>query len=155
MKARWEQIKVEQEGREGIFHDVPEGFPALLYARKLQQRAGSVGFDWSSAREAFPKVAEEHGELAVLFDEAAEGDPDRHDPRLVHEVGDLLFAVVNVARLAHVDPELALRQAARRFERRVSAAAALAAGERLDWTALDPEAQEAYYQRAKREEERS
>ncbi len=155
VKARWERIKVEQEGREGIFHDVPEGAPALLYAKKLQQRAGSVGFDWSSAREAFPKVAEEHGELAALFVEAGEADPDRHDPRLVHEVGDLLFAVVNVARLAHVDPELALRQAARRFERRVSVAAALAAGERSDWTALDLEAQEAYYQRAKREEERS
>ena len=66
-----------------------------------------------------------------------------------HEVGDLLFAVVNVARLLHVDPELALREAAQRFERRVTAAAALASAEGVDWTALDLEAQEAFYQRAK------
>src|SRR5665647_1041385 len=49
VKSRWERIKVEQEGREGIFHDVPASFPAILQARKLQQRAASVGFDWSSA----------------------------------------------------------------------------------------------------------
>jgi len=171
VKSRWERIKVEQEGREGIFHDVPASFPALLQARKLQQRAGSVGFDWDSAAEAFPKIAEEHGELAELFAEAAAAnagptgasaatagpaagaaataDPDRHDPRVPHEVGDLLFATVNVARLLHVDPELALREASRRFERRVLTAAELAATEGADWTALDLPAQETYYQRAK------
>ena len=117
VKSRWERIKVEQEGRQGIFHDVPAGFPALLYAKKLQQRAASVGFDWDSAAEAFPKIAEEHAELAELFAEAATvavktaadaqpADPHRADPRVAHEVGDLLFATVNVARLLHVDPEL-------------------------------------------------
>ena len=169
VKSRWERIKVEQEGREGIFHDVPASFPAILQARKLQQRAASVGFDWSSAAEGFPKIAEEHAELAELFAEAAAGaapsaadagpapapgaaparDPDRHDPRVAHEVGDLLFATVNVARLLHVDPELALREASRRFERRVTAAAGLAAAEGRDWSALDLPQQEEYYQRAK------
>ncbi len=152
VKSRWERIKVEQEGREGIFHDVPAGFPALLYAKKLQQRAASVGFDWDSAAEAFPKIAEEHAELAELFDEAAEaatGDPHRADPRVAHEVGDLLFATVNVARLLHVDPELALRAAGRRFERRVTSAAALAGADGRDWASLDLPAQEEYYQRAK------
>jgi MazG family protein len=155
VKSRWERIKVEQEGREGIFHDVPAGFPALLYAKKLQQRAASVGFDWDSAAEAFPKIAEEHAELAELFAEAAAAeaaaaaDPHRADPRVAHEVGDLLFATVNVARLLHVDPELALREAGRRFERRVTQAAALAATEGRDWASLDLAAQEEYYQRAK------
>jgi MazG family protein len=149
VKWRWERIKVEQEGRQGIFHDVPASFPALLLARKLQQRAGSVGFDWDTAREGFHKIAEEHGELAELFAEAPDRDPDRHDPRVTHEVGDLLFAVVNVSRLLHIDPELALREAARRFERRVNAAAQLAATEGLDWAALDLAGQEDYYQRAK------
>jgi ATP diphosphatase len=153
VKSRWERIKVEQEGREGIFHDVPASFPAIMQARKLQQRASSVGFDWDSAAEGFPKIAEEHGELAELFAEAAAGapvrDPDRHDPRVSHEVGDLLFATVNVARLLHVDPELALREASRRFERRVTAAAALAAAEGSDWSGLDLPQQEEYYQRAK------
>ncbi|HEY5387608.1 MAG TPA: nucleoside triphosphate pyrophosphohydrolase [Thermoleophilia bacterium] len=155
VKGRWERIKVEQEGREGIFHDVPSSFPALLRAHKLQQRAASVGFDWDSAAEAFPKIAEEHAELAELFAEAAAGpagpasDPDRRDPRVAHELGDLLFATVNVARLLHVDAELALRGAAERFERRVTAAAALSTGEGRDWTALDLSRQEEYYQRAK------
>ena len=162
VKGRWERIKVEQEGREGIFHDVPSTFHALLYARKLQQRAASVGFDWSSAAEAFPKIAEEHGELAELFAEAAArdggvagADPARRDPRVTHEVGDLLFAVVNVARLLHVDPELALREAAQRFERRVTTAAAIAQAEGVDWAGVDLREQEHYYQRAKAREERS
>jgi uncharacterized protein YabN with tetrapyrrole methylase and pyrophosphatase domain len=165
VKSRWERIKVEQEGRQGIFHDVPAGFPALLYAKKLQQRAASVGFDWDSAAAAFPKIAEEHAELAELFHEAeaaaagaaqpgldrppVAADPHRADPRVAHEVGDLLFATVNVARLLHVDPELALREAGNRFERRVTGAAALAAADGRDWSALDLPAQELYYQRAK------
>ncbi|MEE4275070.1 MAG: MazG family protein [Thermoleophilia bacterium] len=198
VKGRWEQIKREQEGREGVFHDVPAALPALLRAQKLQQRAAAVGFDWPSAAAAFPKIAEEHEELAELFAEAAGAagpeagsaganvsedgaagaggatgaggttaassdvaataetavdsgapDPSRHDPRVRHEVGDLLFAVVNVARLLHVDPELALREAADRFERRVTAAAALAAAEGVDWAGVGLPEQEAYYQRAK------
>ena len=155
VKQRWEQIKVEQEGREGIFHDVPRAAPALLHARKLQQRASAVGFDWNTAAEGFHKIAEEHGELAELFTEAAglapgsPADPDRHDPRVLHEVGDLLFATVNVARLLHVDPELALRETSRRFERRVTEAATMAAAEGHAWSALDLTRQEAYYQRAK------
>jgi MazG family protein len=171
VKGRWERIKVEQEGREGIFHDVPSTFHALLYARKLQQRAASVGFDWSSATEAFPKIAEEHGELAELFAEAGartddppdgdglpagearHADPARRDPRVRHELGDLLFAVVNVARLLHVDPELALREAAQRFERRVNVAAAIAQAEGVDWAGVDLAEQEQYYQRAKAQEE--
>jgi MazG family protein len=160
VKARWERIKVEQEGREGIFHDVPAGAPALHYARKLQQRAAAVGFDWDSVAAAFPKIAEEHAELAEVLGlaasaagEASEGRSAAPDKaRLVHEFGDLLFAVVNVARLAKVDPELALREAARRFERRVCGAAALAEREGHDWSALGLPEQERYYQLAKAQE---
>ncbi len=150
VRGQWERIKREQEGREGIFHDVPGALPALLFARKLQERAGAVGFDWPSAAEAFPKIAEEHGELAeVLAGTPAGRAPDHLDPHLIHEFGDLLFATVNVARLAKVDPELALRQAARRFERRVCDAVVLAQREGADWSALGLPEQEDYYQRVK------
>ena len=196
VKARWERIKVEQEGRKGIFHDVPAALPALLYARKLQQRAAAVGFDWDSAAAAFPKIAEEHAELAEVLlgaaastgttgaaaggaggqaggsvsettsglegaerlpapspaSQAAAQAAGRDRARLAHEFGDLLFAVVNVARLARVDPELALREASRRFERRVRAAAALAEAEGVDWSAVGLAEQERYYQRVKAQE---
>jgi MazG family protein len=154
VKGRWERIKVEQEGRRGIFHDVPRAAPALLYARKLQQRASAVGFDWGTAVEGFHKILEEHDELAELFAESSRPgfgptDPDGRDPRVFHEIGDLLFATVNVARLLRVDPELALRETSRRFERRVDAAATLAAAEGDEWSELDLTKQEGYYQRAK------
>ena len=150
VRGQWERIKREQEGREGIFHDVPSTLPALLLARKLQERAAAVGFDWPTAAEAFPKIAEEHGELAeVLLGHEGMPPAGHLDPRLIHEFGDLLFATVNVARLAKVDPELALRAAGRRFESRVNAAAALAKGEGVDWSAIGLAAQEEYYQRAK------
>ncbi len=67
VRGQWERIKREQEGREGIFHDVPASLPALLLARKLQERAAAVGFDWQSAAEAFPKIAEEQAELAEVL----------------------------------------------------------------------------------------
>jgi len=159
VRGQWERIKREQEGREGVFHDVPGTFPALLLARKLQERAAAVGFDWATAADAFPKIAEEHAELAEVLlgtqaagvapDEGAGAAPDRHDPHLIHEFGDLLFAVVNVARKAHVDPELALRAAAARFAQRVEGAAALAEADGAVWSALGLDTQEAYYQRAK------
>lgn len=160
VRGQWDRIKREQEGRRGIFHDVPETLPALLLARKLQERAAAVGFDWETAAEAFPKIAEEHAELEEVLLEASrapgtlerdEGSAGREEgrERLRHEVGDLLFAVVNVARKAGVDPELALRAASLRFEERVCAAESLAQREGNEWAALELAEQESYYQRAK------
>ena len=95
VKENWERIKREQEGREGVFHHVPEALPALLHARKLQQRAKAVGFE-------YPDV---DGALADLQDELRELQEDLgSEERRAEELGDVLFAAVNVARKLDVDP---------------------------------------------------
>jgi MazG family protein len=135
VRSNWERIKREDEGREGIFHDIADGLPALLYARKIQQRAKAVGFE-------YPDLA---GALADLEDELREL---REDPSAA-ELGDVLFAAVNVARRLDVDPELELRRAGQRFRRRVEAADALAAEAGENWTELPLERQDAYFDQAK------
>jgi MazG family protein len=134
----WDQIKRGEDGREpGIFGDVPENLPGPLYALKTQRRAASSGFDFDHV--PYEGVRAELEEL-----EAASTREERF-----HEVGDLLFAAVNVARKLKVDPELALRASAERFRGRVEAAAELAARDGADWDSLDTDAQLGYYARAR------
>jgi MazG family protein len=135
VRANWERIKREDEGREGIFHHVPEPLPALLYARKMQQRAKAVGFE-------YPDLA---GALADLEDEVRELK-EALDPS---ELGDVLFAAVNVARQLDADPELELRRAAVRFRARVEEAERLAAAAGENWSELPLESQDRYFDLAK------
>ena len=149
VRENWERIKREQEGREGVFHDVPEGLPALLYARKVQRRAAAVGFEYEDLAGA---LADLEDELRELRDELPASDPPaEHEPerRVASELGDVLFALVNVARRLNVDPELELRAAAKRFRRRVETAEALAGADGKDWSALPLGEQDAYYDTAK------
>jgi len=140
VKENWERIKREQEGREGVFHDVPEVLPALLHARKVQQRAKAVGFEYPDAG----------GALADLEDELRELKDDLSEPdRRAEELGDVLFAAVNVARKLDVDPELELRRASERFRRRVETAERLARENGEDWIALPLERQDHYFDLAK------
>jgi MazG family protein len=149
VRTRWEELKREQEGREGIFHDVPENLPALLYARKLQRRATSVGFEYPDLAGA---VADLEDELLELRDELPVEEPaPEHEPprRVAAELGDVLFALVNVARRLNVDPELELRSASKRFRSRVEGAERLAAADGSDWKTLPLAEQDGYYDRAK------
>jgi MazG family protein len=132
----WDAIKRTEAGREpGIFGEVPENLPGPLYARKVQRRAASTGFDFDHV--PYEAVRAELDEL-----EAAEEREERF-----HEVGDVLFAAVNLARKLKVDPELALRAASDRFRDRVEAAETLAASDGRDWNDLGTEDQLAYYAR--------
>ena len=152
VKERWEELKREQEEREGIFHHVPEGLPALLYARKAQQRAKSVGFEYPDLAGA---LADFEDELRELHAELPDADPPPEtepDARIASELGDVLFAAVNVARRLNIDPELELRTATKRFRERVERAAELAAATGENWTALPLSEQDAYYDQAKEQE---
>ena len=144
--ANWDQIKSTEAGREpGIFGEVPENLPSLLHARKIQRRTAATGFDVDE-----PPYSAISGLLEQVEETAAEGgDPDA----LYTDVGDLLFAAVNVARKLKVDPELALRSSADRFRARVEAAERLAEADGSAWGELATGQQMTYYAQARLQEE--
>ena len=112
-KENERRAKAAAEGREAsVLDGVATGLPALMRALKLQRRAARVGFDWPDTRDVFLKIDEELTEIKDEF-----GD-NRLPERLLDEVGDLLFAVVNLARHLDIDPEAALRHANAKFEGR-------------------------------------
>jgi MazG family protein len=129
--ANWDRIKREQEGRDGLFTDVPENLPALLYARKLQRRATSRAPEDAelgvSGLEAVDGVARElraaADRLEQLAGEGASaapgGDAGERD-EVFDQVGEMLFSAVDLARRLRCDPELALRAAAGRFRDRAA-----------------------------------
>ncbi|MGE0352246.1 MAG: nucleoside triphosphate pyrophosphohydrolase [Gemmatimonadales bacterium] len=131
----WEQLK-RREGRDGIFDGLPDTLPPLLMAHRLQQRAASLGFDWPDAAGPLEKVREELAEVEHELAQAS-GSPAQTDPSgparpsdgLIDEIGDLLFAVVNLARKLEVQPGLALERANRKFRNRFHSIERLA-GER-------------------------
>jgi MazG family protein len=94
-----------------LLADIPLALPALMRAEKLTKRAARVGFDWPSLDEVFEKLTEEIGETQEAI---AEGD----QAHIEEEIGDVLFVLANLARKAKVDPEVALRSANAKFERR-------------------------------------
>jgi nucleoside triphosphate diphosphatase len=123
VRVHWERTKAaERAGKDGtgqapvgILAGVAQALPALVRAEKLQRRAARVGFDWDAVDGVLAKVEEE-------LDECRETLADGTDPeRQVHEIGDLLFSCVNLARHLGVDAEQALRAANHRFERRFGA----------------------------------
>jgi tetrapyrrole methylase family protein/MazG family protein len=109
----WERIKKAEKGEErsSALSGVPPHLPALLKAQKITEKASRVGFDWEHADQVFAKVMEELHE----FEEAWEGGDES---RMEDELGDLLFAIVNLGRFLSLNPEEALRKTINRFQRR-------------------------------------
>ena len=159
VEGLWERIKAqeaqEKAGRKGASADegalagVPVALPALTRALKLQAKASKVGFDWNDPRAVLRKIREEADEIEAELDRA-----ERDDAATAAEVGDLLFAVVNLARHLRADPEAVLRQTNRKFERRFAAIErALAAQGKTPLEATLAE-MEALWNEAKAEERR-
>jgi MazG family protein len=108
---RWNELKAEEKGRQGLLEGIPRSMPALIEAYQLSSRASQAGFDWTRFEDLLEKLKEELGELAEARRSA--------DPALVEdEVGDLLFMMVNIARFLKFDPELALRKTNGKFRAR-------------------------------------
>ncbi|MDE2294599.1 MAG: nucleoside triphosphate pyrophosphohydrolase [Gammaproteobacteria bacterium] len=148
----WERIKAAERdaaagGPASLVDGVPLALPALARTHKLGRRAARAGFDFPDAASAAGKVREE---LAEVLDADAR---ERERPeRIAEEVGDLLFAAANLARKLGVEPEAALRAANAKFERRIRRMERFAADQDTALAALGLDAQEALWNRAKREE---
>lgn len=148
-KGAWEQIKAaeragnSEKGEGSALDSVALALPALKRAQKLGNRASSVGFDWPDTQGVRAKITEELAELSAA--ECSGRQQDVHE-----ELGDLLFAVVNLARHLNVDPEQALTDANRKFECRFRSMESDAKNENLDLSNLDIEALELRWQGAKR-----
>jgi MazG family protein len=108
---QWQEIKKHEQGGQSLLGEQPKGLPALVLAYRVQEKAAAVGFDWPETTGALDKVKEELGEVERAI------RPDT-DPALAREIGDLVFAAVNLARHLNVDPERELRAATHRFRDR-------------------------------------
>lgn len=152
IEAAWQRIKGEERaaktGRTGgrdpasPLDGVPLVLPALTRAEKISRKAAGYGFDWPNAREVIAKVREEADEV-----EESLGQGDRE--AIAEEIGDLLFSVANLARHAGVDPEEALRQGTRKFERRFAAMADRLVGQGQTLSSSDLASMEAAWQAVK------
>ncbi len=111
VKQNWEKIKKKDKKNGSILSDYPAHMPALANAKRIAEQASSVGFDWDDPLKALDKVEEEIEELKL---EIKAGNREK----AAEEIGDILFAVANVSRLAHVNPEFALKEANLKFTRR-------------------------------------
>jgi tetrapyrrole methylase family protein/MazG family protein len=159
---KWEQIKAEERksskaklGAAGETRDkesslldgVSRGMPATLEGYQLTRRAARVGFDWDDARGILEKIKEEATELEGALGATQEQEKDE-------ELGDLLFAVVNLARFLHIDPEIALKQANQKFLRRFKEMEEMARQQGTRFKKLPREQMEALWESVKSQEKK-
>ncbi|MCB1246669.1 MAG: nucleoside triphosphate pyrophosphohydrolase, partial [Acidimicrobiia bacterium] len=137
--ANWERIKQDEKGRNSLMDDIPTSMPAIGRAMKVQKRASSVGFDFADTAGAIGDLRDEIDELV---------GSDTPDDEL-HEIGDVLFSAVNVARHLSVDPELALRRSVDRFASRFRAIEVDLASQGLEVADADDDTLDAAWRRAK------
>ena len=148
VKQKWQEIKVEEkrqkgqkERRSAMPDDLPRLLPTLQRAEKIQAAAARVGFDWPEAEPVFDKIHEELDEIREARSESQE--------RISEEVGDLIFACVNLARHLGVDADMALRKACHKFDGRFRNMEALARNHEQTFEQLTLEEMEHYWQKSK------
>ena len=148
IKANWENEKAKERQQKStndqisILADIPKNLPALTQAAKIQKRCAHVGFDWHNIEDVFAKVVEEVEEVKV---EIEQNNPEA----LAEELGDLMFAVVNLCRHAKQDPEQLLRQANQKFTRRFHGVEKQVETSGVEFEQHSLETLEAYWQQVK------
>ena len=146
-KERERQAKAADEQREAsVLDNVPLALPGLMRAMKLQRRAARLGFDWPDITPVLDKIEEELAEVREVLDQG--GDRDK----LEHEVGDLIFACVNLGRHANIEPEVAMRGVNRRFEQRFRRVETLARAQNQSLAEMSLEEMDRLWNQAKAEE---
>lgn len=110
VKRNWEQLKM-QEGKKSALEGVPDSLPSLIKAKRIQEKVRGVGFDWEAKEQVWDKVTEEVNELKI---EILKGDASKMEA----EFGDVLFSIINAARLYDVDPDNALERTNKKFIKR-------------------------------------
>lgn len=110
IRKNWEEIKLK-EGRESLLEGLPKSFPPLLLARRIQERAAEVGFDWDDINDVWNKIHEETEELAEAVN-------SNNIDEIENEFGDLLFSMVNLSRFLKINPDLALKRTINKFTKR-------------------------------------
>jgi MazG family protein len=113
VEQNWEQIKLKEKGNKGVLSGVPKSLPAMVKAHRIQEKVSSVGFDWDNAQQVWDKVREEWEELEV---ETREKEVDQE--KVMEEMGDVLFSMVNLSRFINVNPEEALERTNKKFIKR-------------------------------------
>ena len=148
--VNWEQIKRQEKPgeRPGVLDGIPVGLPALMTAYKLQAKAAKVGFDWEDIVPVWDKVAEE---LAELKEAAALPEIERAE-KTEDELGDVLFAVVNLARFMGIDPESALNRTNNKFRRRFTYIEDKLKEQKTAWSDLNLEQLDVFWEEAKQKE---
>ena len=153
LNAQWDAIKKQEKAArkhvpsDGILSDIPLGMAPLIRANKIQKTCAKVGFDWPSVEPVVEKIQEEIAEVIN-----AHKTTPRNADHVEEEVGDLLFAVVNLSRHLNVNPEIALQQANQKFERRFSSMERLATERQIEFSTLPLLEQERLWQAVKSQE---
>lgn len=147
--TNWDAIKMNTKKQSTVseaIYSIPRELPALMRANKVQKKAAKAGFDWPDVTGAFEKITEEAKEVDAAI-------ADGNEAEVLDEIGDLLFAVVNVARKTGVDPEEALTRATDKFSRRFELSEKMATEEGVDMKSASLEKLDEYWEKAKKQEQ--
>jgi len=144
VEENWEQIKMK-EGYKSILSGVPDSLPALIKANRIQQKVRGVGFDWDQKEQIWDKVKEE---LEELEEEVKKNNKDE----IENEFGDLLFSIINAARLYDIDPETALEKTNQKFTNRFRYLEEKTIAEGLSLKKMNLEEMNHYWNRAKKKD---